>query len=126
MGGEMHTAAIFPVALVLGWLGTLSLARDVARLELADFLIATGGALGTALLLPRMGFEVWGEYGLRLPTIGMMAAAAVLTLIMANLVRGRGIRAGALLAAVCPAHHATVAVGHDAMKGTRIGIEHQG
>ena len=120
----MHTAAILPVALVLGWLSTLSLARDVARLELADFLIATGGALATALVLPRMGFEVWGEYGLRLTALGMMEVAAVLTLIAANLARGRGVRAGALLSAVCPAHHAAVAVGHDAMKGARIGVEH--
>ena len=121
----MHTAAIFPVALVLGWLSTLSLARDVARLELADFMIATGGALAMALLLPRMGYEIWGEYGLRLATFGMMEAAAVLTLMAANLVRGRGLRAGALLAAVCPAHHAAVAVRHDAVKGARIGIEYQ-
>ena len=121
----MGIAAIFPVALVLGWLGTLSLARDVARLELADFMIATGGALALALVLPRMGCEIWGEYGLRLATLGMMEAAAVLTLMTANLARGRGLRAGALLAAVCPAHHAAVAVGHDAVEGTRIGIEHQ-
>jgi hypothetical protein len=121
----MHTAAIFPVALVLGWLSTLSLARDVARLELPDFMIATGGALAMALSLPRMGCEIWGEYGLRLGTLGMMEAAAVLTLMAANLARGRGLRAGALLATVCPAHHAAVAVGHDAMEGTRIRIEHQ-
>jgi hypothetical protein len=119
----MNTAAILPVALVLGWLSTLSLARDVARLELADFMIATGGALATALVLPRMGVEICGEYGLRLATLGMMEVAAVLTLIAANLARGRGIRA---LAAVCPTHHAAVAVGHDAVKGTRIGVEHQG
>jgi hypothetical protein len=92
----MGTAAIFPVALVLGWLSTLSLARDVARLELTDFLIATGGALVLAVWLPRMGFEIWGEYGLRLTTVGMMEAAAVLTLMAANLARGRGLRAGAL------------------------------
>jgi hypothetical protein len=122
----MNTAAILPVALVLGWLSTLSLARDVARLELADFMIATAGALATALVLPRMGFEIWGEYGLRLATLGMMEVAAVLALVAANLARGRGIRAGALLAAVCPAHHAAVAVRHDAMKGTRIGVEYQG
>ena len=122
----MGTVAIFQVALVLGWLATLSLARDVARLELTDFLIAAGGALAMALLLQHVGFEVWGEYGLRLATVAMMAVAAVSTLIAANLARGRGIRAGALLTAVCPAHHAAVAIRHDAMKGTRIGIEHQG
>lgn len=122
----MGTVAIFQVALVLGWLTTLSLARDVARLELADFLIATGGALATALLLPRMGFEVWGVYGLRLATLAIMEAGALLTLVAANLARRRGIRAGVLLTAVCPTHHAAVAVGHDAMKGARIGIKHQG
>lgn len=121
----MGTVAIFQVALVLGWLATLSLARDVARLQLTDFMISTGGALAMALLLPRMGFEVWGMYGLRLATLGLMEAAAVLTLIAANLARGRGIRAGVLLAAVCPAHHAAVSVRHDAVKGTRVGIEYQ-
>jgi len=122
----MITAAIILVALVLGWLGTLFLARDVMRVELTDFTIAASGALATALLLPRVGFEVWGEYGLRLSALATMEAAALLTLVVANLARGRGIRAGALLTAVCPAHHAAVTVGHDAMKGTRIGIEHQG
>lgn len=122
----MGTVAIFLVALVLGWLATLSLARDIARLELTDFVIAASGGWAIALLLPLMGFEVWGEYGLRLATLGMMEAAAMLTLIAANLARGRGIRAGALLAAVCPAHHAAMSVGHDTMKGTRIGVEHQG
>ena len=122
----MSTAAIVLIALVLGWLGTLSLARDVTRVELIDFTIATSGALATALLLPRVGFEVWGEYGLRLSALATMEAAALLTLVTANLARGRGIRAGALLSAVCPAHHAAVTVGHDAVKGTRIGVEHQG
>ena len=122
----MSTMAVGLMALVLGWLSTLALVRDVTRVELTDFTIAASGALATALLLPRVGFEVWGEYGLRLPTLATMGAAALLTLVTANLARGRGIRAGALLSAVCPAHHAAMAVGHDTMKGTRIGIEHQG
>ena len=124
----MSTAAIGLVALVLGWLGTLSLVRDVKRLELTDFTIAAAGAIACAWLLPRLGFEVWGEYGLRPATVALMEVAAVLTLISANLARGRGIRAGASssLATVCPTHHATLAVGHDPMKGARVGIEHQG
>jgi hypothetical protein len=122
----MSTMALVLMALVLGWLTTLSLVRDLTRVELTDFTIAASGALAEALLLPRVGFEVWGEYGLRLSTLATMEAAALLTLIAANLARGRGIRAGALLSAVCPAHHAAVTVGHNAVKGTRIGIEHQG
>lgn len=120
----MSTMAVVLMALVLGWLSTLFLVRDVTRVELTDFTIAASGALATALLLPRVGFEVWGEYGLRLSTLATMGAAAVLTLVTANLARGRGIRAG--LTAVCPAHHAAATVRHDAVKGTRIGIEHQG
>jgi hypothetical protein len=119
----MSTVVIILMALVLGWLGTLALARDVMRVELTDFIIAASGALATAVLLPRMGFEVWAEYGLRLSTLATMEAAALLTLVAANLVRGRGIRAG--LAAVGPAHHVAVTVGHDAVKRTWIGIEHQ-
>jgi hypothetical protein len=122
----MSTMAIVLMALVLGWLSTLCLVRDLVRVKLTDFAIAASGALVMALLLPRVGFEVWGEYGMRLSTLATMEAAALLTLVTANLARGRGIRGGALLAAVRPAHHAAVTVGHDAVKGTRIGIEHQG
>ena len=120
----MSTMAIVLMALVLGWLSTLVLVRDVTRVELTDFTIAASGALATALLFPRVGFEVWGEYGLRLSALAVMQAAALLTLATANLARGRGIRAG--LAAVRPAHHAAATVGHDTVKGTRISIEHQG
>jgi hypothetical protein len=122
----MSTAAISLVALVVGWLCTLSLVRDLKCVELTDFAIAAGGALATALLLPHMGLEIWGEYGLRLSALALMAAAAVSTLVAANLARGRGIRAGVLLATVCPTHHAALTIGHDALKGARIGIEHQG
>jgi uncharacterized membrane protein YeaQ/YmgE (transglycosylase-associated protein family) len=87
----MSTVALLQVALVLGWLGALSLARDVARMELTDFMIAASGALLASWLMPRLGFEVWGEYGPRLSTHLSMAVAAVLTLILANLVRGRGL-----------------------------------
>jgi hypothetical protein len=122
----MSTAAISLVALVVGWLCTLSLVRDLKCLELTDFSIAAGGALATALLLPHIGFEIWGEYGLRMATVALMGAAAVLTLMVANLTRGRGIRAGARSATVYPTHHAALTVGHDAVKGARISIEHQG
>lgn len=85
------------VALVVGWIATLSLVRDVRRLQCRDFLIAAGGAFGSALLvLPRLGIQLWGDYGLRLAAIGAMAVAAVVVLMLANLVRGRGLRAGKL------------------------------
>jgi uncharacterized membrane protein YeaQ/YmgE (transglycosylase-associated protein family) len=93
----MGTIFLFLVALVLGWLGALCLVRDVSRLELTDFSIGAAGALVTGLLLPRLGLEVWGENGLRMSTLSSMAAAAILSLVLANLLRGRGIRAGALL-----------------------------
>ena len=83
------------VAMVVGWIATLSLVRDIRRLECRDFLIAAGGAFCSAfLVLPRLGIQVWGDYGLRLPAIGAMAVAAVVVLMLANLVRGRGLRAG--------------------------------
>jgi hypothetical protein len=85
------------VALVVGWITTLSLVRDVRRLECRDFLIAASGAFCSAfLVLPRLGIAVWGDYGLRLPAIGAMAIAAVAALMLANLVRWRGLRAGKL------------------------------
>lgn len=97
MGSRMGTVALALVALVLGWLGSLSLARDVEKLELTDFSIAAAGSLAMGLLLPRLGLEVWGENGLRFPTILAMACAAVATLIAANLLRGRGVRSNALI-----------------------------
>lgn len=120
----MSTAAISLVALVLGWLSTLALVRDLKCVQLRDVSISASGALATALLLPHIGFEIWGEYGLRLATLAWMETAAVLTLVAANLARGRGVRAGVLLATVCPTHHAAFTVGHDAVKGARVGIEH--
>ena len=85
------------VATVVGWIATLSLVRDVHRLEMRDFLIAASGAFCSAFLaLPRMGIQVWGEYGLRLPATLGMAVAAIVVLMLANLVRGRGLRAGKL------------------------------
>lgn len=93
----MITLALLLVAFVVGWLTTLSLVRDVRRLELTDFLIAASGAFCSAfLLMPRMGWPVWGDYGLRLSALAGMALAAVTVLILANLLRGRGFRAGKL------------------------------
>jgi uncharacterized membrane protein YeaQ/YmgE (transglycosylase-associated protein family) len=89
----MGTVAMSLVALVLGWLGTLSLVKDVSRLRLTDFTIATAGALVTGLVLPRLDLELLGENGLRMSTLCAMAAASVLTLVAANLIRGHGIRA---------------------------------
>jgi uncharacterized membrane protein YeaQ/YmgE (transglycosylase-associated protein family) len=93
----MGTVALFLVALVLGWLGTLSLARDVSRLELTDFSIAATGSLLIGLVLPRLGCDIWGQNGLRMSALFAMAGAAVVTLVAANLLRGRGMRAGLLL-----------------------------
>jgi hypothetical protein len=93
----MGTVAILLVALVVGWLGTLSLVRDISRVELSDFSFAAAGALLAGLILPRLGLEFLGESGLRLPTLFGMATTSVLTLIAANLARGRGIRTGELL-----------------------------
>lgn len=93
----MNTLALLLVAFVVGWITTLSLVRDVRRLELGDFLIAAGGAFCWAYVaMPRMGVPVWGDYGLRLTTLLGMALAAVGVLVATNLVRGRGIRAGQL------------------------------
>lgn len=93
----MNTFALLLVALVVGWLATLSLVRDIHRLEFTDFLIAASGACCAAfLVLPRMGISVWGDYGLRLPAAFGMGLAAVSVLVLANLVRGRGFRAGKL------------------------------
>jgi uncharacterized membrane protein YeaQ/YmgE (transglycosylase-associated protein family) len=93
----MGMIALVLVALVVGWLGTLALVRDLSRVELTDFSISATGALLAGLILPRMGFEVLGENGLRLSTVFAMAGASILTLMVANLIRGRGLRAGVLL-----------------------------
>ena len=85
------------VAVVVGWIATLSLVRDIHRTELTDFLIAAGGAFCSAfLVLPRMGIQVWGDYGLTLPATLGMAVVAVVVLMLANLARGRGLRCGKL------------------------------
>jgi uncharacterized membrane protein YeaQ/YmgE (transglycosylase-associated protein family) len=102
VGSKMGMVALVLVALIVGWLGTLALVRDLSRVQLRDFLIAATGALLAGLILPRMGFEVLGENGLRLSTVFAMALASILTLVAANLIRGRGLRAGALLS---PLHH---------------------
>lgn len=83
------------VAVVVGWIATLSLVRDVHKVELTDFLIAAGGAFCSAfLVLPRLGIQVWGDYGLTLPATLGMAMAAVVVLMVANLARRRGLRCG--------------------------------
>jgi hypothetical protein len=96
----MSTFALLLVAFVasiVGWLATLSLVRDVRRTEARDFLIATSGAFCSAtLLMPKLGIAVWGDYGLRFPAVLGMALAAGSALVVANLVRGRGLRCGAL------------------------------
>jgi hypothetical protein len=93
----MSTFALLLVASVVGWLATLSLVRDVHRLEFTDFLIATSGSCCAAfLVMPWMGISVWGDYGLRLPAAFGMGLAALSVLVLANLVRGRGFRAGKL------------------------------
>jgi hypothetical protein len=85
------------VASVVGWLATLSLVRDVRRTEFRDFLIAAGGAFcSAAIIMPKLGIAVWGDYGLRFPAVLGMALAAAGALVVANLVRGRGVRCGAL------------------------------
>lgn len=93
----MIALALLPIALALGWLGTLFLSRDLANVELKDFVIATAGASCMALVgMPQMGIAAFGDYGVRLPAVFSMILAAVLTLVIANLLRGRGVRCGAL------------------------------
>jgi hypothetical protein len=93
----MSTFALLLVSLVMGWLATLALVRDVHRLQLRDVLIAASGACCWAFVgMPRMGLQVWGEYGLRFSAILELALAAVTVLVVANLVRGRGFRCGTL------------------------------
>jgi hypothetical protein len=92
----MIALALVPIALVLGWLGTLCLSRDMANVELKDFVIATGGASCMGLVgMPQLGIAVLGDHGVRLAAVVSMILAAVLTLVVANLLRGRGVRCGA-------------------------------
>jgi uncharacterized membrane protein YeaQ/YmgE (transglycosylase-associated protein family) len=90
----MITLALLPIALALGWLGTLILSRDLANVEFKDFVIATAGASFVVLLGPQLGIDVLGEQGVRLVAILPMILAAVLSLAVANLLRGRGVRCG--------------------------------
>lgn len=100
----MGTFAVFLTALVLGWLGTLCLARDLAHIEIKDFTISACGASCMGLVvLPQLGIAVWGEYGLRFTALLWMELAAVFVLILANLARGRGIRTG--VASTAFRHH---------------------
>jgi len=93
----MSTFALLLVSLVMGWLATLALVRDVHRLEFRDVLIAASGAACWAFVgMPRMGMQIWGEYGLRFSAILEIGLAAVTLLVVANLLRGRGFRCGTL------------------------------
>lgn len=99
----MSTFTLLFASLVMGWLATLALVRDVHRLQCRDVLIAACGAAGWAFLgMPFFNLPVWGDYGLRLSAIVQIAVAAFVLLMLANLVRGRGVRAG------CPHMHARI------------------
>jgi uncharacterized membrane protein YeaQ/YmgE (transglycosylase-associated protein family) len=98
----MGTVALVVIALAVGWLGTLALVRDLSHVKRRDFSIATTGALVAGLILPRLGFEILGDNGLRLSTLFAMLMASIVTLAVANLLRGRGLRAGVLLTSLPP------------------------
>ena len=91
----MIALTLLPIALVLGWLGTLILSRDSAHVELKDFVIAAAGASCMDLVgMPQLGIAALGDHGVRLVAIILMGLAALLTLGVANVLRGRGIRCG--------------------------------
>jgi len=90
----MHVVTFMTEVLILGWLATLILHREIEHIRILDFLIAvTGAALAGGLLAPLLGISLTGEFGLTLIGLLLSFAGAMLLLAAANLLRyGRLLR----------------------------------
>ena len=84
----MDVVTLLTVAVLVGWLATLSLQARIDNLSVVDFSIAvTGAALAGGLLAPFLGISPTGQYGLTLLGTLISWAGATALLAIANLLR---------------------------------------
>ena len=84
----MDVVMLLTVAVLVGWLATLSLQARIDSLSVVDFSIAVAGAaLAGGLLAPYLGISPTGEYGLTLLGTLISWAGATGVLAAANLLR---------------------------------------
>jgi|SRR5919109_5087708 uncharacterized membrane protein YeaQ/YmgE (transglycosylase-associated protein family) len=84
----MDVVTLVTVAVLVGWLATLSLQSRIDNLLMVDFIIGViGAALAGGLLAPYLGISPTGEYGLTLLGTLISWAGATALLAVANLLR---------------------------------------
>ena len=84
----MDVATLLTVAVLVGWLATLSLQARIDDVSVVDFSIAvTGAALAGGVLAPYLGISPTGEYGLTLSGTLICCGGATGLLAVANLLR---------------------------------------
>ena len=85
---RMDVVTLLTVAVLVGWLATLSLQARIDNVSVADFTIAvTGAALAGGVLAPYLGIAPTGEYGLSLSGTVISWAGATALLAVTNLLR---------------------------------------
>jgi uncharacterized membrane protein YeaQ/YmgE (transglycosylase-associated protein family) len=91
----MSIATLSVVALLAGWLATLTLERDVDKLSLVDVIVGiAGAALVGGLLAPFLGISTHGEYGFTLSGTFASWLGAISLLALVNLARHGQVRCG--------------------------------
>jgi uncharacterized membrane protein YeaQ/YmgE (transglycosylase-associated protein family) len=84
----MDVVTLLTVAVLVGWLATLSLQARIDQLSVVDFSVAvTGAALAGGVLAPYLGISPTGEYGLTLSGTLISWAGATALLAVVNLLR---------------------------------------
>ena len=84
----MNIVTLSIVAVLVGWLATLVLHRDLDSLSLLDLGVGvTGAALVGGLLAPYFGISTSGEYGLSLSGTFVSWLGAITLLALVNLAR---------------------------------------
>lgn len=84
----MEVVTLLAVAVLVGWLATLSLHAELDQVSVLNFTIAIIGAgLAGGLLAPALGIPPTGEYGLSLLGTVISWAGATVLLALANLLR---------------------------------------
>jgi uncharacterized membrane protein YeaQ/YmgE (transglycosylase-associated protein family) len=89
----MDLLTLMTVAVLVGWLATLIMYREIDQVSLRDFAVAVlGAALAGGLLAPLFEISVTGEYGLTI--LGTLVAwvGATTLLGLVNLLRFGSVR----------------------------------
>lgn len=84
----MDIVTLLTVAVLVGWLATLSLQARIDQVSVVDFSIAvTGAGIAGGVLAPYLGISTGGEYGLTLSGTVISWAGATALLAVFNLLR---------------------------------------